>query len=46
MTIIDLANNDDAYILPPIYIVPLLLPSNVIAPLNIFFFQNSMGWGK
>lgn len=43
MTIIDLANNDDASILPPIYIAPLFPPSNVIAP--SIYFSNSDGGG-
>lgn len=46
MTIIDLANNDDAYILPPIYIVPLLRPFKCHCPLNIFFSNTHGGWGK
>lgn len=44
MTIIDLANNDDAYILPPIYIVPLLPPFKCHCP-SIYFFPTLMGGG-
>lgn len=41
MAIIDLANNDDASILPPIYIAPFP-PFKCHCPLNIFFQQ---WWG-
>lgn len=43
MTIIDLANNDDASILSPIYMAPSFPPTNVIAPQYIF--SNSDGGG-
>lgn len=44
MAIIDLANNDDASILPPNLYSPLFPPSNVIAP-SIYFSNSDGGWG-